>query len=59
LRLALCAAPCAACARSCCAMVDWIALLLAVMVLVVPIGVGWMALKLSDRKAQRPRGDCP
>ena len=40
-------------------MADWIALLLAVLVLVVPIGVGWVALKLSDRKAQRPRGGCP
>ena len=59
MRLALCAAPCVAWARSCCAMADWIALLMAVLVLVVPIGVGWVALKLSDRKAQRPRGDCP
>lgn len=58
MRPALCAAPGVAWAWSC-AMADWIALLLAVLVLMVPIGVGWVALKLSDRKAQRPRGDCP
>lgn len=40
-------------------MADWIALLMAVLVLVVPIGVGWVALELSDRKAQRPHGDSP
>lgn len=40
-------------------MADGIALLLAVLVLVVPIGVGWVALKLSDRRARRPRGDRP
>jgi uncharacterized membrane-anchored protein YhcB (DUF1043 family) len=39
-------------------MADWIALLMAVLVLVVPIGVGWVALKLSERKVQRPHGDC-
>jgi len=59
LRRALCAAVCVVWAWSCCAMADGLALLLAVLVLVVPIGVGWVALKLSDRKAQRPRGDCP
>ena len=59
MRLALCAAPCVAWAWSCCAMADWIALLLAVLVLVVPIGVGWVALKLSDRRSRRPRGDRP
>lgn len=42
-----------------CAMNEWIEVLVAVLVLVVPIGMGWVALKLSDRKAQRPRGDCP
>ena len=40
-------------------MADFFALLMALLVLVVPIGVAWMALMLSDRKAQRPRGDCP
>lgn len=59
MRRALCAAPCVAWAWSCCAMADGIALLLAVLVLVVPIGVGWVALKLSDRRARRPRGDRP
>ncbi len=38
---------------------DWMAVVLAVLVLLVPIGVGWVALKLSDRKAKRPGGDCP
>ena len=33
---------------------DWLQMLLALLVLVIPIGVAWMALKLSDRKARKP-----
>lgn len=32
---------------------DWVHVLLALLVLLVPIGVAWMALKLSDRGARK------
>lgn len=37
---------------------DWLQVLLALLVLVVPIGVAWMALKLSDRRARKSGRGC-
>jgi hypothetical protein len=34
---------------------DWLHVLLALLVLVVPIATGWLALKLSDRRERKSR----
>lgn len=34
---------------------DWLHILLALLVLVVPIAMGWLILKLSDRKGRKSR----
>lgn len=36
---------------------DWLHILLALLVLVIPIAMGWLVLKLSDRKGRKsPQG---
>jgi len=36
------------------AMDDWLHIVLALLVLVVPIAAGWLALTWSDRRARKP-----
>ena len=37
------------------AMDDWLHILVALLVLVVPIAMGWLALKWSDRRERKSR----